>query len=52
MLELNVYTAYILRHFEIYTTDKMEDIKIISHIAIRPEKPIKFFVKKRLPANK
>ncbi len=48
MIEMKTIAAYMLRNFEITTTDRMEDISLLPHITTTPEKDYTFMFKKRL----
>lgn len=47
MLEMQVVVAYLLRHFVISTTDKLEDIPLLPYTTLTPAKDFTFTFKKR-----
>lgn len=47
MYEMKILAAYILRHFEISTSQGQDDIKLQFHIVLSMEKNVNFILKKR-----
>lgn len=47
MVEMKVIMAYLLRNFEMTTTDRMEDIRLMPHTTLTPERDYTFVFKKR-----
>ncbi|ODM94629.1 Cytochrome P450 4C1 [Orchesella cincta] len=47
LMEVKVLASWILRHFLISTTDKMEDVKLLYDIVLTPERGYNFVLSKR-----
>lgn len=47
MVELKVLTAYVVRHFQIETTDSLENITLLPHATLISDKNMSFRFKKR-----
>lgn len=47
MHEMKILAAYILRHFEISTSQGQDDIKLQFHIVLSMEKNVNIILKKR-----
>lgn len=47
MIEMKILSAYIIRHFEMSTNDKMEDIKLLPSTTLTPAKDFTFQFRKR-----
>lgn len=44
-LQIKVFMARIIRHFEIFSTDKVEDVKLHIGLTIVPERPFNIILK-------
>lgn len=47
MIEMKIVAAYLLRNFVIKTTDKLEDVKLLAHLTLTPERDYNFIFEKR-----
>lgn len=47
MIEMKIIAAYILRYFEIFTTDKFEDMVLLPNTTLTPSKDFTFSFKRR-----
>lgn len=47
LMAVKMMVAHIIRHFEVFTTDKMEDVKLLPDIILTPERDYNFILKKR-----
>ncbi|CAL8112619.1 unnamed protein product [Orchesella dallaii] len=48
MNEMKTVAAYVLRNFELSTTDKVEDVTLLPSITLTPERDYNFILKRRL----
>lgn len=47
MIELKMIASYLLRNFEMYTPDKVDDIILLPNLTLTPNRDIRFVFKKR-----
>lgn len=47
LMEIKVIMAWILRHFEIYSNDKLRDVKLLFDATLKPERNYSIILKRR-----
>lgn len=49
MIEMKTIASYLIRNFEITTTDKIEDVELLPYVTITPSRDYTFTFKKLVP---